>query len=242
MLSAPGITLAVIPAREGSKRVLAKNIRPLLGKPLIEYTIEAALTSRIFDRVVVSTDSETIGALARAAGADVPFIREADLADDTTHVSAVTLDALERLDPDGTGFGHVAQLLPNCPLRTADDVRESYEHFLACGAAVQISVARYAWQNPWWAMRRAASGELVPLHPAEVTRRSQDLAKLVCPTGAVWWAQAALLRRERTFHVPGRVAWEMAWARAMDIDTEDDLELAELLLQRTVISGVGHEP
>src|SRR6185503_14067921 len=103
--------IAIIPARGGSKRVPGKNIRPLAGKPLIAYTIEAALGSGLFHRVVVSTDSEEIAAVSRISGAEIPFLRSAEISDDVTPISAATADALERLDPDGTQYRFVAQLM-----------------------------------------------------------------------------------------------------------------------------------
>jgi len=221
--------LAVIPARGGSRRVPGKNVRDLLGRPAIAYTIDAALECGIFERVIVSTDSEEIAAIARRCGAEIPFLRDPALADDETPVSAVTVDALERL---GAGaFTEVAQLMPNCPVRTADDIRASHEQFVESAAPAQLSVARFGFQNPWWAMRRDPQQRLVPVFSDRITARSQDLPELFCPTGAVWWARASVLVRERTFHVPGRTGWEMPWQRAVDIDTEDDWQLAEMLLR-----------
>lgn len=231
--------LAVIPARIGSRRVARKNIRPLAGRPALAYTVDAALGAGIFGQVVVSTDSDEVAELARSLGASVPFRREAALADDHTHVSAVTLDALLRVDPPGR-VAAVAQLLPNCPLRTAADVRESWSAFQRTGAAAQLSVTRFGWQNPWWASTVAMDGTLQPIHAEQMTQRSQDLPTLVCPTGAVWWIRADLLRRAGTFHVPGRTGWEMPWQRAVDIDTEDDWTLAELLLRATRRRRVRH--
>lgn len=225
-----GGCLAVIPARGNSRRVPGKNIRDLLGRPAIAYTIEAALESGLFARVVVTTDSEEVAGVARNWGAETPFLRSRALADDVTPVSAATVDALERLDPEGR-FGAVAQLMPNCPLRTADDVRASYAAFAVSGSESQMSVSRFGWQTPWWAMQRDDRGVLSPLFPDHATARSQDLPDLFCPTGAVWWASARLLRRERTFHVPGRTGWELAWDRAVDIDTESDWLMAEQLLR-----------
>lgn len=222
--------LAIIPARGGSKRLPAKNIRSLLGRPAIAYTIEAACQSGLFSRVVVSTDSAEIADVALAHGAEVPFLRGAELADDQTPVSLATVDALERLDPNGDIFGEVAQLMPNCPLRTSTDVQDSYRQFAASGAEAQISVTRFGWQNPWWAMRRSESYVLAPLFEQQVTARSQDLPDLFCPTGAVWWACAATLRREHTFHIAERTGWEMPWQRAVDIDTADDWAMAESLM------------
>jgi CMP-N-acetylneuraminic acid synthetase len=240
LVVANGARLAVIPARGGSKRVPGKNVRPLLGRPAIAYTVEAALESGLFAQVVVSTDSETIAQAARQAGAVVPFLRAEALADDYTPVSRVTLDALLRLDPRGGRFECVAQLMPNCPLRTAEDVRASYAQFVRTGAASQLSVTRYGWQNPWWAARRTERFELEPLFAQRGAERSQDLPELFCPTGAVWWATSDVLRREATFHVPGRTGWELSWERAVDIDTEADWQLAELLLQRSGAIAVPH--
>ena len=226
----PHPCLAVIPARGGSKRVPGKNLRPLLGKPLIAYTIEAALRSGVFERVIVTTDSEEIAELARHHGAEAPFLRDASLSDDFVPVSAATIDALERLDPRKILYEFVCQLMPNCPLRTEADIVNSLEQFLATGATSQLSVVRYGWQNPWWAMRRDDAFALEPLFADRITERSQDLPELFCPTGAVWWAKANVLRSEKTYHVAGRTGWEMPWERGIDIDTEADWIMTEVLL------------
>jgi len=223
--------LAVIPARGGSRRLPHKNIRALLGKPAIAYTIEAALRSGLFERVVVSTDSPAVAAAALQAGAEVPFVRAAALADDQTPVSAVTLDTLQRLDGEQARFRYVAQLLPNCPLRTAEDIRASYTQFVESEAESQLSVTRFGWLNPWWATRRSEGFGLTPVFQASITQRSQDLPELFCPTGAVWWARSEVLRSAGTFHTAQRTGWEIPWERAVDIDTEADWRLAELLLR-----------
>src|SRR5579862_72332 len=223
--------IAIIPARSGSKRITGKNIRPLAGKPLIAYTIEAALGSQLFHRVIVSTDSEDIAMVARTHGAEVPFFRSAEISDDLTPVSAATADALEKLDPDGSQYRFVAQLMANCPLRTAEDVAASHKQFSETGADTQISVVRYGWQNPWWAMRRDSSNfSLEPLFPREMTARSQDLPELFCPTGAIWWGKSTVVREQKTFHIPGSTGWEITWQHGVDIDTPEDMAFAEALL------------
>jgi CMP-N-acetylneuraminic acid synthetase len=225
--------LAVIPARGGSKRIPGKNVRCLEGKPLLAYTVEAALQSELFERVIVSTDSQDIADVARGCGADVPFLRDVGLSDDFVPVSAATVDVLERVDPSGSAFARVCQLMPNCPLRTAGDIAASYEQFVRTGFEAQVSVVRYGWQNPWWAMRRDEHLVLAPLFEDVATARSQDLPELFCPTGAVWWAKADALRREGTYHMAGRTGWEIPWRRGIDIDTEDDWEMAEVLMKIT---------
>jgi CMP-N-acetylneuraminic acid synthetase len=101
---------------------------------------------------------------------------------------------------------------------------------MATGAASQLAVARYGSQPPWWAMRRTDDFELVPLFPQETVKRSQDLPALFCPSGAIWWARAPLLREARTYHVAGRTGWEIDPVHGFDIDTEDDWCLAEALM------------
>ena len=223
--------IAVIPARGGSKRLPGKHVRSLCGRPAIVYTVEAALSCGLFERVVVTTDDAEIGAVALAAGAEVPFVRAAALADDHTPVSAATVDALERLDPGGTNYRHVAQLMANCPLRNATDIEQSFEEFVRSGAMAQISVTPFGWQNPWWAVRRGPGGELAPVLPASATGRGQDLEALYAPTGAVWWGNTTVVRRSGTFHMPGRTGWVIPWERGIDIDTEEDWRLAEILLE-----------
>lgn len=224
-------SIAVIPARANSKRVPRKNIRLFLGKPIIAYTIEAALASGLFARVIVSTDSEEYAEIARQFGAETPFLRGDALAGDHVPISAVTVDVLERLDPDGSLYPDVCQLMANCPLRTAEDIQDSYRQFSESGARTQISVTRSGWLNPWWAMTRDDQYHLEPIFKEALTQRSQDLPALFVPTGAVWWAKSAVLRKEKTFHTPDRRGWEIPWFRAVDIDDEDDWLLAKALMQ-----------
>jgi|SRR5579872_934003 len=221
--------VAIIPARGGSKRVPKKNIKILRGKPMITYTIRAAIESQLFERVVVSTDSEEIAEISREIGAEVPFLRESDLADDITPVSAVTIDAVQRLAASGCQFQFVAQLMPNCPLRTALDVRDSRRQFQDTGANSQISVVRYGWQNPWWAMRRNTGLRLEPLFKEQIAARSQDLPELFCPTGAIWWARTEALSHSGTFYGESVTGWEIPWQRGLDIDTPEDWAVAEVL-------------
>lgn len=235
------LCLAVIPARGGSKRIPKKNTRELSGTPLIAYTIAAALKSGLFDRIIVTTDDELTAGIAEQNGAEVPFRRDAALADDQTPVSAATVDALTRCDPTGERYEFVCQLMANCPLRTGQDIRNSFAQLLETGAEAQISVVRYGWQNPWWAMERNADMSLQPLFEDQLTQRSQDLPPLFCPTGAIWWAKAEALRREGTFHMAGRTGWEMPWKQGIDIDDEDDWAMVELLARMNQGDPLGSE-
>lgn len=226
--------LAVIPARGGSKRLKNKNILPLAGQPMIAHTIKSALDSRLFADVLVSTDSPAIARIARKCGADVPFLRDAKLADDHTPVSAATLSSLKQMQAHtGKTYTAVVQLMPNCPCRSAQDIRNAYRQFLRSGASFQISVFPFGWMNPWWAMRLDRLARPIRLFPEAYKRRSQDLDKLYCPTGAIWISKADALRKQKTFYGKGFSVFVMDWRHAIDIDDKEDLEMAKAVLERS---------
>jgi len=225
------IAVAVIPARGGSKRVPQKNIRLLGGKPAIAHTIQAALDSEVFESVVVSTDSQEIADIAREWGASVPFLRTADLADDHTPVSQATADAVRRLVDVGNRPDFVAQLMPNCPMRDAGDVRRSLAAFVASGAPAQISVSAYGWHNPLWALVVEEDSRFRPAFGDNLKARSQDLKELFCPTGAIWWARTDYLLRTETFYGPDTVAWTIGWDHSVDVDSPEDWRIAQLFME-----------
>jgi pseudaminic acid cytidylyltransferase len=225
------MNLAVIPARGGSKRIPRKNIKLLHGKPMIAYTIEAAMQSGVFEKVIVSTDDAEIAEISKRYGAEVPFVREATLADDHTPASLVTLDALGKLEASSYIYKNVSQLMPNCPLRDAKDIQKSFEQFQQTNADTQLSINRFGWLNPWWAFKMEQQNKLEPLFPEAFKTRSQDLATLYALTGALWWAKTDVLRKEKTFHTATRTGFELSWQHALDIDDDDDWQMAEVLLE-----------
>jgi CMP-N-acetylneuraminic acid synthetase len=223
------MTVAVIPARGGSKRVPRKNIVDIGGKPMMAWTITAALESGVFDSVVVSTDDPEIAGLARDWGA-VP-VHRGQFADDHTPVSTVTLYVLEQLKAEQQKeYETVVQLMPNCPFRSADHIRAAVETFVNRAARFQISCFKYGWMNPWWAARLGPDLCPVPLFPEALKTRSQDLDELYCPTGAIWIANTAALAGSRTFYGPGHIWCPLDWKAAMDIDSPEDLDFARALL------------
>jgi len=218
--------LAVIPARGGSKRLPRKNIMDFMGRPMIAWTIRAALESGMFDKVLVSTEDGEIAAISREVGAEVPFLRQAHF-DDHATTSEATIAALKQAETHWEErYDVIVQLMANCPLRTAKDVRNALYHFEEGEHNFQISVFKYGWMNPWWAMRMNRDGTPAPLFPEALGARSQDLDTLYCPTGAIWIATRDSLLQAGTFHAPDRVLWPMPWEHAVDIDDADDLRLA----------------
>jgi len=213
------MNIAVIPARGGSKRIPRKNMLRFGGKPMLVWTIEAAIYANLFDKIIVSTDDWEIAGIAENNGAEV-LVREG-LADDYTPSSLVTIDAVSRLGGDT-----VCQLLPTCPLRTQFDITDAYNAFKKSGAPSQISITDFGWQYPHWAVDRNARAVF-----QDEIGRSQDLPDLFHPTGAVWFADATPLVLSRSFYMRGQVGWFLEWEHAIDIDTEGDLEIAKMILR-----------
>lgn len=219
--------IAVIPARGGSKRIPKKNIIDFCGKPMITWTIEAALHSGCFDRVIVSTDSEEIAKISTQCGCPVPFLRKTAM-DEYSPVSLATIAAVQQASEFyQETYDVVAQLMPNCPLRGAHDVKRAVMHFQGNQAPFQISCFQYGFMNPWWAFRMEEGGRGKFIFEKAVGRRSQDLEKLFCPTGAIWLAHWDALVKANTFYGPEHVFFPLLWSAGLDIDNYDDLRLAE---------------
>lgn len=225
--------LAVIPARGGSKGLPGKNIRPLAGKPLIAWTIEAARGARWVDRVIVSSDDEAILAVARAWGADTPFVRPAELAADDTPGIAVVFHALDALP----GYDWVVLLQPTSPLRTAADIDRAIERCWADDAPACVSVTE-APCTPGWLFHLDDNHRLRGYLPeAQRPKRRQDSPELFTLNGAVYVARSAWFRQTGGFLTEETRAWPMPPERSVDIDTLLDFRLAELLLSVPSTAG-----
>lgn len=218
--------VAIIPARGGSKRIPRKNIIDFRGRPMIAWTIAAAIESGCFDRILVSTDCAEIATVSEQAGASVPFLRQSD-ADDFAPVSAATASALKQAEAHwGTRFDQVVQLMPNCPLRGAENISHAIEHFQRQGNDFQISCFRFGWMNPWWAVQLDEHHAPTALFPEARMKRSQDLPDLYCPSGAIWVATRAGLLDAGSFYGPGYRFCPMDWQAAVDIDDMGDYRFA----------------
>ncbi len=219
-------TLAIIPARGGSKRIPNKNIIDFCGKPMIIWTIEAAKNSGLFQRIIVSTDDPAIADVCQSVGIEVPFLRDA-YCDDYSPISDATIYALRQtMTFYKSEYATVVQLMANCPLRSADDIIRSYNNFVCKAHSFQISCFKYGWMNPWWAAKIDDQGEPERIFPQTTDKRSQDLEDLYCPSGAIWIAKVDDLLEQGTFYGSGHIYYPLDWKAAIDIDTLDDLEMA----------------
>lgn len=221
--------IAVIPARGGSKRIPRKNIIPFKGKPMIGWTIEAALASQLFDRVVVSTDSEEIQKIALEFGAEAPFLRK-KTADDMSPVSLATIEALEQAENYyAQKFTEIVQLMPNCPVRNSNNIIDQYNFFKSNkNTESVISAVSYGMFNPHWAHVINEDNSCQRLFNDSFNKRSQDLSKLLCPSGAIWISSRENLMKSKTFYSDNYKLFEMSWINAVDIDDLEDLKLAEI--------------
>lgn len=223
--------IAIIPARGGSKRIPKKNIIDLHGKPMISYTIKAALESGLFSKVMVSTDSIEIADIAKEYGASVPFLRE-NHSDDYSNVSDVVIHTLKRLKIElDEDYDIVAMLMPNCPLRNSKDILKLFNDFRDNKAIFQISAFKYGWMNPWWAHTVDSDNIAKPVFTNTIKSRSQDLDELYCPTGALWIASVPEILKSGTFYGENFHFGILNWKSAIDIDDYDDLEMAHNLFE-----------
>jgi N-acylneuraminate cytidylyltransferase len=210
--------LAVIPARGGSKGVARKNIRPLRGKPLIAWTIEAARASSRIDRLVVSSEDAEILEAARQLGCEAPFVRPAELARDDTPGMAPLRHAIAELP----AHHYTVLLQPTSPLRATGDIDACIEQCHATGADACISVMA-APKPPQWTFVKREGNRIEPwLSAGEFESRRQDFPALVVPNGAVYVARTEWLAQGRTFFEGRVVCHEMPPERSLDIDTEWD--------------------
>jgi len=221
--------VALIPARGGSRRVPRKNILPFFGQPLIAYAIAAARHSDLFARVVVSTEDDEIAGVARAFGAEV-VRRPPELAHDRATLPDVALHALAALGATPADPQAFCQLMPNCPLRRSADIREHHDVFVREKRTFQISAVPYRAVYPHWALACDEAG-VGRFHFGQDLSPSEDLGRLVCPTGAIWWARTADFLRQRAFYGEPFHVQPMDANRGLDIDTREDLELAELIVR-----------
>lgn len=218
--------LAIIPARGGSKGVPRKNIRNLVGKPLIAWTIVAAKKSAYIDRLILSSDDPEIIDVAKHWGCEAPFVRPADLARDDTPGIDPILHALKELP----GYDYVVVLQPTSPLRTGEDI----DGCIACCeeklATACVSVTEPA-HHPQWMFTLNDAEVLLPISEQRGIRR-QDLPAVYALNGAVYVAQTAWLFEARNFLGEGAHGYVMPSSRSIDIDTEQDIAFAACLLQQ----------
>ncbi len=224
--------LALIPARSGSNGLPHKNIRPLMDKPLMAYTIEAAIKSAIFNDVVVSTDSGEYADIAKSYGALVPELRDPLISRATTPTSKVTHHVLHTLHKRGYGpYSHVAVLPPTSPLRTADDIRQAFDLLINHKKEVVISVSQCE-SSPLLTNTLPKSHSLKNFIKHEYRNKSrQHLPTHYQIHGAIFIACTKSYTHDSDPYTMDSIAYVMPREHSIDIDSMPDFALAEVLLR-----------
>lgn len=223
--------LGLVGGRGGSKGLPGKNLKPLGRQPLIAWTIQAALASRYIDRLILSSDDEEIIATAEEHGCPAPFVRPANLAQDDSTAVDVALHALDALDEQ---FDLLVWLQPTSPFRTTADIDACLELGASGGAPGCVSVTRLD-KPPEWMFRKDADSHLHPLlGDWDFPSRRQETDPVHSLNGAVYVVDTTWFRAEKRFLSPETLAYEMPPERAVDIDSEQDLRLAEVILTKGI--------
>ena len=230
--------LAVIPARGGSKRLPGKNLMEIAGKPLIAWTIEAALASGMFDRVMVNTDSEQIAEIARQHNAEVPFLRPAKLASDKTTTLAVLEHNVNELKKKASfPYTHLTLLQPTSPLRTAEDIIGAIEFLEATEGDAVISICKTE-HSPLWSNTLPLDNSLDGFIPEKIQKTpSQDLPSYYRLNGAIYICNINRMLAEKTLFLPSNCyGYVMSRKSSIDIDAQSDVDLAPSYLNRSKAS------
>ena len=219
--------ICIIPARGGSKRVPRKNIINFHGKPLIAYTIEAAIKSKLFGQhIYVSSDSDEILKVAKRFGA-IPVKRPDKIAQDDSPMEATVLDVLEQVKGK---FDYVCMLFPNFPLRTEKEIVGSFKEIKKLKADVLMTVTDYQWLTPFWAMHESETG-LDFFFGRKYLIDSKKLPKVFALADAVRWISLPHLLKEKKFYGKGVKKFEIPFERSIEIDDFKNLELAKKLFK-----------
>lgn len=222
------MNVAVIPARGGSKRIPGKNIRPFHGRPIIAFSIDAALASGCFERIIVSTDDEAIAAVARDCGAEVPFVRPPSVSDDQATIGHVMAHALAWLADNGTVSGAACCLYATAPFVTAADLQQGLDALSGPGLDYAVAVAQFSYPVQR-SCRITDEGRLTMADPAMHLVRSQDLEPRYHDAGQFCWGRAEAWAERRPVFGECTAPLVLPAHRVHDIDTLEDWTRAEWL-------------
>lgn len=222
--------LAVIPARGGSKRIPRKNIRPFCGRPIIAWSIEAALRAGCFDRVIVSTDDAEIAAVAAQRGAEVPFMRPAELSDDYSGTIPVIAHAIDWHRQRGMDPEYACCIYATAPFVRAEDLRRGLDILLEKNGDYAFAVTRYPFPIQR-AVRITAGGRVEMFQPEHFATRSQDLEEAWHDAGQFYWGRAAAWLAGKPVFSSDSFPVILPPERVQDIDTLEDWRRAEILFK-----------
>lgn len=220
-------SIAIIPARGGSKRIPRKNIIEFCGKPMISFSIQLAIESGLFDTIMVSTDDDEIAKIATSYGASVPFIRSSVNSDDFATTSDVLLEVLDSYHALGLNFDCACCIYPTAPLIRPESLLRGFE--LMRTKEYQSVFPVVAFSYPVWRSLKMNDDHLVSMEwPEYYNSRSQDLTKLYHDAGQWYWLNCYELQLQKKLYMDKSYGLELEETEVQDIDNEVDLKLAEL--------------
>jgi N-acylneuraminate cytidylyltransferase len=218
--------LAIIPARGGSKRVPGKNIRQFCGKPIIAYSIDAAIQSGLFDEVMVSTDDPITAKVGAELGAKVPFLRGASASDDNAGLVDVIGDVLNTYAQTGRQFEKICLILATAPFVSAPKLKEAFSLLLSSGADCVFPAVQFSYP-----IQRALifnGNRIKMITPENYPKRSQDFIPTYHDAGQFYWMTVTAFQRKKCLFTDNTVAIVIPEKEAEDIDTEENFHLAEI--------------
>ena len=224
------MNLAVIPARGGSKRIPRKNIREFCGRPIIDYSIQAAKASGVFDRIIVSTDCEEIAAVARACGAEVPFVRPAELSDDQTPTMPVVAHAIDWLSSQRELFDYACCIYATAPFVDSEDLKRGFAQ-LTSQPQADFVLPVTSFPFPIFRALQIENERLKMFWPENENVRSQDLPKSYHDAGQFYWGTLTAWTGKTGIYSSHTIPLVIPRYRVQDIDTLEDWARAELLFQ-----------
>jgi len=232
--------LGLIPARSGSKGLPRKNIKPLLGKPLIAWTIEQSLASKYLDRVVVSTDDKEVAEISKKYGAEVPFMRPKELAEDNAKGIDVVLHTIDWLEENDQRkqYDLLMLLQPTSPLRKSEDIDKVIELLFLKEAKEIVSVCEVD-HHPLWANTLPENGCMKNFIKQEIMNKNrQELPVFYRLNGAIYLSYCNYIKERKSFFGKDTFAYIMPKSRSVDIDDEIDFKLVEILIKNDVSNFV----
>lgn len=219
--------LALITARGGSKGIPDKNIKLLGGKPLIAWTIDEAKKSKYIDRLILSSDCENIQRIAKQFSCEVPFSRPKELASDTSSSIDVILHALDNIYEE---FDYLMLLQPTSPFRTVADIDKVVEESIDSNIELMVSVAKVK-KHPSY-LYKIENNKLIPYIETNKQLRRQDMPATYEHNGAIYFSTVDFIKKNKTYNSVEAVGFEMFGSGNLDIDTYEDLEYAEYLINK----------
>ncbi len=219
-------TLAIIPARGGSKRIPRKNIKDFLGKPIISYSINSALDCGIFDEVMVSTDDIEIAEIAEHYGASVPFYRSPEMSNDMAMTAPVLIEVLDKYKQLGKEFEYVACIYPTAPFITPKILKESMELLIKSNVDSVLPIVRYSYPPQRGLI--IENGLVKMLYPENYNVRSQDFTPYYHDCGQFYCLKTSALRQEQKLYCKSTIPIELPETAVQDIDNKEDWKIAEM--------------